>query len=110
MVRAILAWFLAVASAAASAQSIVKCLDTSGNVTYQDAPCTGGHAGRSGDLPKAETREDTNAPDAPPARRTTERWAMVASPVQQWPRYGPRRCGGNWDAIAFSGNSFDQMS
>jgi len=59
MVRAILAWMLAAAAAAASAQSIVKCVDANGNVTYQDPPCTKGEAGRSVELPKAETREDT---------------------------------------------------
>ena len=32
-----------------------------GNVTYQDPPCTEGEAGRSVELPKAETREDTTA-------------------------------------------------
>jgi len=83
MVRAILAWFLAVASAAASAQSIVKCLDTSGNVTYQDAPCTGGHAGRNVDLPKAETREDTSAWEAAArservVRGMPKRWVLRA--------------------------------
>jgi hypothetical protein len=64
MVRAILASILAVASATAASQSIVRCLDASGNVTYQDAPCTGGQAGRSVELPKAETREDTSAWEA----------------------------------------------
>jgi hypothetical protein len=61
MVRASLAWVLAVATAAASAQSIVRCVDAAGNVTYQDAPCTKGEAGRNVELPKAETREDTTA-------------------------------------------------
>jgi hypothetical protein len=61
MVRVILAWLLAAASAAAGAQSIVKCVDADGSVTYQDPPCTKGAAGRSVELPKAETREDTTA-------------------------------------------------
>jgi hypothetical protein len=61
MVRAILAWMLAAATAAASAQSIVKCVDAAGNVTYQDPPCTKGESGRAVELPKAETREDTTA-------------------------------------------------
>jgi hypothetical protein len=61
MVRVILAWLLAAASAAAAAQSIVKCVDAEGNVTYQDPPCTKGAAGRSIEMPKAETREDTTA-------------------------------------------------
>jgi hypothetical protein len=61
MVRAILAWMLAAATAAASAQSIVRCVDAAGNVTYQDSPCTKGESGRAVELPKAETREDTTA-------------------------------------------------
>ena len=61
MVRAILACMLAAATAAASAQSIVRCVDASGNVTYQDPPCAKGDAGRNVELPKAETREDTTA-------------------------------------------------
>jgi hypothetical protein len=61
MLRALLAWMLAAAAASVSAQSIVRCVDVNGNVTYQDAPCTKGEAGRSVDLPKAETREDTTA-------------------------------------------------
>ena len=61
MVRAILAWMLAAATAAASAQSIVKCVDAAGNVTYQDPPCTKGESARNVELPKAETREDTTA-------------------------------------------------
>jgi hypothetical protein len=61
MIRAVLAWMLAAAAAAASAQSIVRCIDPSGNVTYQDAPCQKGEAGRNVELPKADTREDTAA-------------------------------------------------
>ena len=61
MMRAALAWMLAAATAAASAQSIVKCVDAKGNVTYQDPPCTKGESARSVELPKAETREDTTA-------------------------------------------------
>lgn len=61
MVRVTLAWLLAAASAAASAQAIVKCVDADGNVTYQDAPCSKGTAGRNVEMPKAETREDTAA-------------------------------------------------
>lgn len=61
MVRLILALLLAAASAAAPAQSIVKCVDADGNVTYQDGPCSKGTAGRNMEMPKAETREDTAA-------------------------------------------------
>jgi len=83
MVRAILASILAALSAAAPAQSIVRCLDANGNVTYQDAPCTGGHAGRSVELPKAETREDTTAWEAAArsarvVRGMPKRWVLRA--------------------------------
>jgi hypothetical protein len=61
MVRAILAWALAAFAVAAPAQSVVRCVDGQGNVTYQDAPCLKGESARSVDLPKAETREDTSA-------------------------------------------------
>ena len=61
MVRAILVWVLGAAAAVASAQSVVRCVDGAGNVTYQDAPCQKGEAARSVELPKAETREDTTA-------------------------------------------------
>jgi len=61
MVRVTLALLMAAASAAASAQAIVKCVDADGNVTYQDAPCGRGTAGRNVEMPKAETREDTTA-------------------------------------------------
>ncbi len=65
MVRASLAHLLpcllAVLGTPALAQSIVKCVDSEGNVTYQDAPCVKGTAGRSVELPKAEPREDTSA-------------------------------------------------
>jgi hypothetical protein len=81
MVRAILAWMLAAATAAASAQSIVKCVDGAGNVTYQDAPCTKGEAGRNVELPKAETREDTTpweeaARSARVVRGMPKRWVL----------------------------------
>jgi len=83
MVRAILASILALASATASAQSIVKCLDANGNVTYQDGPCTGGHAGRNVELPKAETREDTTGWEAAArsgrvVRGMPKRWVLRA--------------------------------
>jgi hypothetical protein len=56
---ACLAW-----ATTAAAQSVVKCIDADGNVTYQDSPCTAGRAGRPVDLPKAETLEDTRAWEA----------------------------------------------
>lgn len=52
---------LALVPGLAAGQSIVKCVDSEGNVTYQDAPCSKGTAGRNVELPKAETREDTAA-------------------------------------------------
>jgi hypothetical protein len=61
MVRAILALALWACAVAAPAQSIVRCVDGQGNVTYQDAPCQKGEAARNVELPKAETREDTSA-------------------------------------------------
>ena len=74
MLRTPLACFFALSAALASAQSIVKCVDSEGNVTYQDAPCTKGAAGRSVELPKAEPREDTSAwEEAAKAVRALER-------------------------------------
>ena len=48
----------------AAGQGVVKCIDSDGNITYQDSPCTGGLKGRPVELPKAETREDTSAWEA----------------------------------------------
>lgn len=48
----------------ALAQSVVKCVDTAGNVTYQNSPCERGQAGRPIEPPKAETREDNSAWEA----------------------------------------------
>ena len=68
---------------AAHAQSVVKCVDADGNVTYQDSPCTAGQAGRQVALPKAETIEDTSAWEAA-ARETRivkgmpKRWVLRA--------------------------------
>ena len=63
--------------------SVVKCVDNDGNVTYQDAPCTKGQAGRSVELPKAETREDTTAwetaaQEARVVRGMPKRWVLRA--------------------------------
>ena len=55
---------LLLAAAAHAQGGVVKCVDTDGNVTYQDSPCTSGQAGRQVALPKAETREDTSAWEA----------------------------------------------
>ena len=65
------------------AQSIVKCVNVDGNVTYQDAPCTPGHAGRNVELPKAESREDTTAWEeaarsARVVRGMPKRWVLRA--------------------------------
>jgi hypothetical protein len=48
----------------APGQGLLKCVDASGNVTYQDSPCTPGQSGRVVELPKAEVREDTSAWEA----------------------------------------------
>ena len=66
---------------ACSAQGLVKCIDADGNVTYQDAPCARGQSGRTVDLPKAETREDTGAweaaaRDARVIRGMPKRWVL----------------------------------
>jgi hypothetical protein len=66
---------------AASAQSVVKCIDADGNVTYQDSPCTSGRAGRAVELPKAETLEDTSAweaaaRDAKVVKGMPKRWVL----------------------------------
>jgi len=55
---------IVLATTALSQGSVTKCIDADGNVTYQDSPCAPGQAGRSVDLPKAETREDTGAWEA----------------------------------------------
>ncbi|MFO1323887.1 MAG: DUF4124 domain-containing protein [Burkholderiales bacterium] len=72
---------LVAATVAAGQGSVVKCVDADGNVTYQDAPCTRGQAGRSVELPKAETREDTGAweaaaRDAQVVRGMPKRWVL----------------------------------
>lgn len=69
------------ATVAAGQASVVKCVDADGNVTYQDAPCTRGQAGRSVELPKAETHEDTSAweaaaRDAQVVRGMPKRWVL----------------------------------
>jgi hypothetical protein len=62
---------------------VIKCVDVNGNVTYQDSPCTGGQAGRSVDLPKAEAIEDTSAweaaaKDARIVKGMPKRWVLRA--------------------------------
>lgn len=46
------------------AQSVIKCVDADGNITYQDSACAGGQAGRALALPKAESRDDAGAWEA----------------------------------------------
>lgn len=46
------------------AQSVIKCADADGNITYQDSACTAGQAGRAIALPKAESRDDAAAWEA----------------------------------------------
>ena len=58
------AMLLAVPAEFAAAQSVTKCVDADGNITYQDSACTGGQAGRAMILPKAESRDDTKAWEA----------------------------------------------
>lgn len=77
MVAAVLACTLA----GAHAQSVVKCIDADGNVTYQDSPCASGRSGRAVELPKAETLEDTRgweaaAKDARVVRGMPKRWVL----------------------------------
>lgn len=72
---------LLVVAAAASAQGLVKCVDATGNVTYQDSPCAAGQAGRAVEMPKAETREDTGAweaaaKDARVIKGMPKRWVL----------------------------------
>lgn len=55
---------LALLASDAMAQSVVKCVDGEGNVTYQNAPCDKGQAGRPMDVPKAEARDETSAWEA----------------------------------------------
>ena len=78
-----------VAVAAAGQGSVVKCIDSYGNITYQDAPCAAGQAGRTIELPKAETREDTSeweaaARDSRVVNGMPKRWVLRArgAPVE----------------------------
>jgi hypothetical protein len=63
--------------------NVVKCVDAGGNITYQDSPCIAGQAGRSVELPQAETREDTSAweaaaRDARVVKGMPKRWVLRA--------------------------------
>ena len=65
------------------AQGVVKCIDANGNITYQDAPCTAGQAGRTMELAAAEAREDTGAweaaaKDARVVKGMPKRWVLRA--------------------------------
>ncbi|MEO6565341.1 MAG: DUF4124 domain-containing protein [Casimicrobiaceae bacterium] len=67
----------------ALAQSVVKCVDAAGNITYQDSACTGGQAGRAIALPKAESRDDAAAweaaaRDAKVVAGMPKRWVLQA--------------------------------
>ncbi len=75
--------------APAVAQSVVKCVDGDGNVTYQDSTCTGGQAGRPVTLPKAEARDEASlweaaAKDARVVVGMPKRWVLRArgTPVE----------------------------
>jgi len=65
------------------AQSVIKCVDADGNITYQDSACTGGQAGRAIALPKAESRDDAAAweaaaKDAKVVPGMPKRWVLRA--------------------------------
>ena len=69
------------AVAASGQGNVVKCIDSDGNITYQDVPCTPGQAGRTIELPKAETREDTSeweaaAREARVVKGMPKRWVL----------------------------------
>ena len=79
--RHLLLALMAIGSATLAPAQVVKCVDADGNVTYQDSPCTSGQSGRSVELPKAETREDTSAweaaaRDAKVVRGMPKRWVL----------------------------------
>ncbi|MCC7326221.1 MAG: DUF4124 domain-containing protein [Burkholderiales bacterium] len=74
---------LALAAAAFAQGGVVKCIDVDGNVTYQDAPCTQGQAGRTVELPKAQSRDDSSrweaaAREARVERGMPKRWVLRA--------------------------------
>jgi hypothetical protein len=71
------------AVAASGQGNVIKCIDSDGNITYQDVPCTPGQAGRTIELPKAETREDTSeweaaARDSRVVKGMPKRWVLRA--------------------------------
>jgi hypothetical protein len=77
------------AATLATAQGVVKCVDADGNITYQDSACAPGQSGRSVELPKAESREDTAAWEAAARearviRGMPKRWVLRArgAPVE----------------------------
>jgi hypothetical protein len=68
--RLALAAALLLASAASPAQSLFKCTDAGGRVTYQETPCAGARAEKRMNAPRPETRDEVDA------RRLLEREAM----------------------------------
>ena len=65
------------------AQSVIKCVDAVGNITYQDSACAGGQAGRAIALPKAESLDDATAweaaaKDAKVVPGMPKRWVLRA--------------------------------
>ncbi len=76
--------------------NVVKCIDPSGNTTYQDAPCEAGQAGRSVDLPKAEDRTaaepwEAAAREGHVIRGMPKRWVLRARGAPQEIRPGSIR-------------------
>lgn len=70
MRRHALAAALLLATAASPAQSLFKCTDAGGRVTYQETPCTGARTEKRLDAPRPETRDEVDA------RRQLEREAI----------------------------------
>lgn len=70
MRRHALAAALLLATAASPAQSLFKCTDAGGRVTYQETPCTGARTEKRMDTPRPETRDEVDA------RRQLEREAI----------------------------------
>lgn len=71
MRRLALAAALLVFAAAGQAQSLFKCTDADGRVTYQETPCTGARTEKRMNAPRQETRDEVDA------RRQLEREAMM---------------------------------
>ena len=65
-----LAAALLLVPAASPAQSLYKCTDAGGRVTYQETPCAGARTEKRLDAPRPESRDEADA------RRLLEREAM----------------------------------